>query len=76
LLFSGHGFEKLTEVDIFFLILILVVFQSVFHAEMHQNNIFFIFKKIIFKISASKRFKTLKKLFFSKNKFEFFGNTG
>jgi hypothetical protein len=33
--------------------MIVVVFQSVFRAEMHQNNIFY-FKKIIFKISTSK----------------------
>jgi hypothetical protein len=41
---------------------VVVAFQSVFHAEMHQNDIFFfIFKKIIFKISASKRYKKYKK---------------
>jgi hypothetical protein len=28
---------------------IAVVFLSVFYAEMHQNNIFFIFKKIFLK---------------------------
>jgi hypothetical protein len=37
---------------------VMVVFQSIFHAEMHQNNIFFYFLKIIFEISALKRFKT------------------
>jgi hypothetical protein len=37
---------------------VAVAFQSVFHAEMHQNNIFF---KIIFEIGASKRSKTYKK---------------
>jgi hypothetical protein len=43
----------------------VVAFQSVFYTEMHQNN-FFIFKKIIFEISASKQFKTHKKLIFNK----------
>jgi ABC-type spermidine/putrescine transport system permease subunit I len=36
---------------------------------------FFYFLKIIFKISASKRFKTYKKIFFNKNNFEVLGNT-
>jgi len=26
--------------------MVVVAFQSVFHSEMHQNNIFFIFKKL------------------------------
>jgi hypothetical protein len=43
---------------------VAVAFQSVFHAEMHQNDIFFHFFKIIFKISASKRSKTYKKINF------------
>jgi hypothetical protein len=33
---------------------VAVTFQSVFYLEMHQNNIFFYFLKIIFDISASK----------------------
>jgi len=33
---------------------IAVAFQSAFYMEMHQNNIFFYFLKIIFYISASK----------------------
>jgi hypothetical protein len=44
----------------------MVVFQNTFHFEMHQNDIFFIFLKIIFEISALKGYKTLKKLIFSK----------
>jgi len=40
---------------------IVVVFQSVFPAEMHQNK-FFYFLKIIFEITASKQFKTYKKI--------------
>jgi hypothetical protein len=39
---------------------VMVVFQSVFRAEMHQNDAFY-FLKIIFEISTSKRFKTYKK---------------
>jgi len=46
----------------------MVAFQSVFHAEIYQNDIFFYFLKIIFEISASKQSKIYKKLFFSKNK--------
>jgi hypothetical protein len=34
--------------------IVAVIFQSVFHSEMHQNNIFFLF----FKINTSKQFKT------------------
>ena len=42
-------------------VVIAVAFQNVFHAEMQQNDIFFNFFKIIFKISASKQSKTYKK---------------
>jgi hypothetical protein len=45
---------------------VAVAFQSVFHVEMHQNDVFFLFLKIIFEISVSKRSKTYKKLIFSK----------
>jgi hypothetical protein len=31
--------------------MVAIIFQSIFHLEMHQNNIFFIFKKL-FLISA------------------------
>jgi hypothetical protein len=34
--------------------MVAVTFQSVFHSEMYQNNIFFYFLKIIFDISTSK----------------------
>jgi hypothetical protein len=37
------------------------VVATVFFLEIHQNNIFFIFKKIIFDISTSKQFKNIKK---------------
>jgi hypothetical protein len=33
---------------------VAVAFQSAFHLEMYQNNIYFYFKKIIFDIGASK----------------------
>jgi hypothetical protein len=42
---------------------VVVAFQSVFHAEMHQND-FFYFLKIIFDISISKQSKTYKKINF------------
>ena len=32
---------------------VAVTFQSVFHLEMYQNNVFFYFLKIIFDISTS-----------------------
>jgi hypothetical protein len=41
--------------------MVAVGFQSIFYAEMHQNNIFL---KIIFEISTSKRFKIYKKINF------------
>jgi hypothetical protein len=49
----------LTEFHKFFLdfvykSVVAVAFQSVFHLEIHQNNIFFYFLKIIFDISVSK----------------------
>jgi hypothetical protein len=40
-------------------------FLSVFYVEIHQNNIFFYFLKIIFEISISKRSKIYKKLIFN-----------
>jgi len=43
---------------------VAVAFQSAFHAEMHQNDVFFYFFKIIFEISVSKRSKTYKKIHF------------
>ena len=45
---------------------VTVAFQSVFHAEMYQNDVFLFFLKIIFEISASKRSKTQKKKFSKK----------
>jgi hypothetical protein len=40
---------------------VAVVVQSVFRLEMHQNNIFFYFKKIIFEINTSKLSENIKK---------------
>jgi hypothetical protein len=41
---------------------VAIVFQKVFHSEMHQNNIYFLFfKKIIFYINTSKLSKNIKK---------------
>jgi len=42
---------------------VAIAFQSVFFLEIHQNNICFIFKKIIFDISTSIQFKNIKKKF-------------
>jgi hypothetical protein len=43
-----------------------MVFESVvvvvFHSEIHQNNIFFYFLKIIFDISVSKLFENTKEI--------------
>ena len=36
---------------------VAVIFQNIFYAEMHQNNVFY-FLKIIFEIGAFKRSKT------------------
>jgi hypothetical protein len=47
---------------------VAVTFQSAFHSEMHQNDIFFYFFKIIFKICILKRLKTLKILIFNPKK--------
>jgi hypothetical protein len=43
-------------------IVVVVAVQSTFRLEMHQNDIFFHFKKIIFDISTSKQFENIKKL--------------
>ena len=39
---------------------VAVAFQSIFYLEMHQNNIFFYLKKIIFEISVSKWSENIK----------------
>jgi len=40
--------------DVLFESVVAAVFQNVFRFEMHQNNIFFYFKKNIFDIDISK----------------------
>jgi hypothetical protein len=40
--------------------MVAVVFQSVFHSEMYQNNIFFIFKKLFFISAHQNNLKTSK----------------
>jgi hypothetical protein len=60
-----------------YLSVVVVAFQSIFHVEMHQNDIFF--KKKSFLRSAHKNNqKHVKKNYFlaKKKKLNFFGNTG
>jgi len=45
-----------------FVIVVAVAVQSVFRLEMHQNDIFFYFLKIIFEINTSKRSENIKKI--------------
>ena len=52
--------------------MVAVAVQSVFRLEMHQDHIFFILKKIIFDISASKRSKNTKKILILSKKNSFF----
>jgi hypothetical protein len=42
---------------------IAIAFQSVFHAEMHQNNIFFIFKKLFLRSGNQNDSKHIEKKF-------------
>jgi hypothetical protein len=53
-----------------FEIIAAVVVHSVFCLEIYQNDIFFYFLKIIFKISTPKRSKNIKKKL-TKKKFKF-----
>ena len=46
--------------------MVTVTVQSVSRLEMHQNNIFFHFYKIIFDISTLKRSENIKKITLSK----------
>jgi hypothetical protein len=47
--------------SVVFGIVVVVVFQSVFRLEMHQNNFFFYFLKFIFDINTSKQSKNNQK---------------
>jgi hypothetical protein len=40
--------------------MVVIAFQITFHAKIHVSDVFLFFKKIIFNISTSKRFKTYK----------------
>jgi hypothetical protein len=48
---SVYEFVFEIEIESLFRSVVDVIFQSIFHLEMHQNNIFFIFK-ILFLILA------------------------
>jgi hypothetical protein len=58
--------------SVVFGIVVVVDFQSVFHLEMHQNNIFFYFFKFIFDINTSKQSKNNQKNSFEAKKIHFF----
>jgi len=45
---------------------IVVAFQNIFRAEMHQNNIFFILKKLFLRSGHQNDPKNTKNLIFSK----------
>jgi len=42
--------------------LVVVAFQNAFYLEMHQNNIFFIFKKLFLTSAHQNYLKTLKNI--------------
>jgi hypothetical protein len=46
---------------------VAVAFQSAFHAEMHQNDVFFIFLKLFLRSAYQNDPKHTKKFIFSKN---------
>jgi hypothetical protein len=46
--------------------MITVTVQSISRSEMHQNNVFFLFYKIIFDISILKRSENIEKITLSK----------
>jgi len=48
--------------------MVAVVFQNAFRVEMHQNNVFFIFKKLFLRSVPQNYPKHKKKLIFIKNK--------
>jgi hypothetical protein len=50
-----------------FISVVMIVFQSDFHLEMYQNNIFY-FKKVIFDISIWKWYENIKKKNLKQNK--------
>jgi hypothetical protein len=50
--------------------MVAVTFQSVFRAEMHQNNIFFIFLKLFLKSVYQNDTKHIKNKFFLKTRIQ------
>ena len=54
---------------------VAVAFQSDFHSKLHQNNVFFIFKKFIFDITHQNDPKTLKNINFKQKKKSYFLGT-
>jgi hypothetical protein len=55
---EANNMTQCLKVSALFESVVAVAFQSIFHAEMHQNDVFlFLFFKIIFEISASKHAK-------------------
>jgi len=58
--------------SVVFGIVVVVDFQSVFHLEMHQNNIFFIFLNSFLTSTHQNNPKTTKKIHLKQKKFIFF----
>jgi hypothetical protein len=54
--------------------MVAVAFQNIFHAEMNQKDIFFIFLKLFFRSAHQNYPKYIKILIFNKTKIEFFKN--
>jgi len=54
---------------------IAVAFQSTFHLEMYQDNIFFIFYKLFLKLKHQNDLKTQKNINLKKKKLNFFLKT-
>jgi hypothetical protein len=50
-----------------FMSMVMIAVQSIFYLEMYQNNIFFIFKKLLFTSTHQNDLKTYKKIKFLKN---------
>jgi len=70
---AKNNLSILTKGMVRSVVVAVTVFQSVFMLKCIKM-MFFYFFKIIFEISVSKRFKTYKKINFSKKNFEFFEN--
>jgi len=46
---------------------VAVVFQSIFHAEMHQNDVFLFFKKLFLRLAHQNDLKYIKNNSYKKN---------